>query len=379
MATIVRSEPRVRVGRGELRPVRALGRWAAGGVRRAAGAATLLAGLAVCFSIPVAQFLAFGYMLRSAGGVASTGRIGEALAGWRTAARLGAFLAAAWLCTLPAQVLASFAADAELVSPGSVGANRLRTASVAAGVFTVFHVGAAALYDLRWTRLFRPLSNLLWLARGVPRGSWYAERARAALAGWRRLHLFELVSLGVRGYLGTAMWLAAPSFFLLAGLDEPAMGVIGVCMLTWTASLLPVVQIRFAAEDRFGAFFEVGAARALRARAPAATFLATLAWLALSLVVYLSLVEEFPSGLEWIPSLAFVVAALPPRWMMGWAAARAASRDLPAGPWLRWPFWWLTLAVCLAFAATAFYMPHASFRGSWIHWDQPAFLFPIWR
>lgn len=379
MATAVGSEPRVRPGRAALRTVRAAGRLAAGGIRRFAGGVSLLAGLAVCFSIPVAQFLAFGYVLRSAGGLASTGRVGGALPGWRTAARLGSFLLAAWLFTLPAQVLASFAADAELVSPGSAAAGRLAAAAALAWAITAFHIGVAALYDLRWTRLFRPISNLLWLVRGARRRSWYAERARAAWAGWRRLRLDELLSLGVRGYLGTAIWLAAPSFFLLAGLDEPAMGVLGVCLLTWTASLLPVVQIRFAAEDRFGAFFEVRAARAVRTHAPAATFLATLAWLALSLAVYVVLIEQFPYGLLWIPSLVFVIAALPPRWLMGWASGRAAARGRPAGPWLRWPFWWLTLAVCLIFAATAFYMPYTSFRGSWIQWDHPAFLFPIWN
>lgn len=364
---------------GELSRSRRVLRAVANLFERIVGGTTIVVGLVVCLSVPVLQFLAFGYLLRSAGEIARSGRITRAFPGWRTAARIGSFGLVAWLFFLPARLLWGLAMDAELIEPGAGRAANLRVCAWVLGIAAGWHVFAAALHGLHWTRLFRPIANLVACRRGAFQRDWYGERYRTAVSGWNSLHLGELLSLGVRGYLGTALWLVVPSFFLLAGVNEPAMGVVGVGILTWVASHLPMAQVRFAAEDRIRAFFEVAKLRDLRARAPVVLFLASLLWLTLAISYGVFLIEDFPYGLLWIPSLAFVIAALPSRWLMGWAASCAFARDRSAGPWFRWPFWWLSFVASLAFAVSVYFMPYASFRGAWFLWDHPAFLLPILR
>ena len=68
------------------------------------GAVALTLGLSVLSAMPVAQFLAFGYLLEAGGRVARTGRLRDGFVGVRKASRVGSMVIGVWLFLLAAAV-----------------------------------------------------------------------------------------------------------------------------------------------------------------------------------------------------------------------------------------------------------------------------------
>lgn len=341
------------------------------------GVLSLTAGLVFCFAVPVLQFFALGYLLQSAGHVARTRRIRRAFWGVETAARVGSFAAAAGLLLFLFSVLVGFARDAALIDPQSASARFLGVLKYLVGAAIVAQFTIGFVRGLQWSYIFRPISNLRWLISDGWRWSFYRGQIVAALGSLRTLELPELLRLGVLAYLGSWLWLLPPSLLLLGGLREGLFRVLGIAALAYAVTMLPVMQTRFGVDRRWRVFVEGKAARELWARAPVAIFLATFAWLALGLIPYVLLIESFPYGLLWIPSVVFVATTLPARLGMAWAIGRAQGRDRRAGPWLHWPCRLLTYVAALIFSTLVFFAQHVDFRGSWILLDHPAFLFPV--
>jgi hypothetical protein len=345
--------------------------------RNGFGVISLLLGLVFCSTVPVLQFLALGYLLRSAGDVVRSGRLRKAFPGLQLAARIGSFVVTAWLLLFLLSILAGLARDAELIDAGSSSARWLFAMTLGAGVVITAQIAVAFIRGMDWTSIFRPLSNLKWLWRNGLRWTWHRQQIAAGVKTLRSLHLIELLRLGVLAYLGSLIWLLPPSLLLVGGQREGLFRVLGIALLAYSVTTLPVIQTRFAADPRWRVFIELSAARQLQGRVPLAVFLFTFLWLALGLIPYVLLIESFPYGLLWIPSLVFVLTTLPPRLGMAWTMGRALRRDRPAGPWFRWPCALLAYAAGLIFSTLIFFSPYVVFRGSWILLDHPAFLFPI--
>lgn len=346
-------------------------------LRNGFGVICLLLGLAFCSTVPVLQFLALGYLLRSAGDVVRSGRMRNAFPGIQSAARVGSFVLTAWLLLFVFSVLAGLTRDAELIDAGSSSARWLLALTLGAATVIGMQISIAFVRGLNWSYIFRPLSNLKWLWRDALRWSWYRQQIAVGVQELRSLRWIELLRLGVLAYLGSWVWLLPPSLLLVGGQREGLFRVLGIAWLAYSVTMLPLIQTRFAADPRWNVFFEWSAARQLRRRAPVAIFLFTFLWLALGLIPYVLLIESFPYGLLWIPSLAFVLTTLPPRLGMAWTVSRAMRREHVAGPWFRWPCGLLSYTAGLIFSTLVFFSPYVVFRGSWILLDHPAFLFPI--
>ena len=107
------------------------------------GAVALTVGLSVLSSAPVAQFLAFGYLLEAGGRVARSGRLRDGLVGVRKASRVGSIVVGVWLFLLPLQLVSSLAISAQLVDPGGAIARRWKVGLVVLTVLVALHILAA--------------------------------------------------------------------------------------------------------------------------------------------------------------------------------------------------------------------------------------------
>src|SRR3954452_19471060 len=105
-------------------------------------------------------------------------------------------------------------------------------------------------------------------------GTFWREADQSVRGFVRQMQLPHHFWLGVRGYAGALIWLLIPTALLaVANKTEPGpllISVIGGVCLIPVLGWLPLLQARFAAENRFGAFFELKAARQHIARAPLA-------------------------------------------------------------------------------------------------------------
>jgi hypothetical protein len=107
------------------------------------GVATLIVGLAVLAAIPIVQFLSLGYLLEASGRIARTGRFRSGFVGVRKAARVGDIVLGTWLVLLPVKVIASLAADAQLIDADGPLARRWRVALAVLTALAVIHLAAA--------------------------------------------------------------------------------------------------------------------------------------------------------------------------------------------------------------------------------------------
>src|SRR5690606_6315253 len=97
----------------------------------------------------------------------------------------------------------------------------------------------------------------------------------------------------------------------------------GLLMLVF--GWLPFLQARFAAEGRFGAFFELSPVRQAFKRAPIACFFAVLGVYVLALPLYLSKVALPPRDAMVLLTPLFIVSIYPAKVITGWAYHRAVA------------------------------------------------------
>ncbi len=335
------------------------------------GTLTLLGALAVLSTVPVLQLVTLGYLLHVSAHVARRGRLWGWLPGWRQAACWGWVLLALGVSALPLFLGGTLLENSYWIAPESPARAQLQRL-MAAGVW--IYLGGWLLLGLL----------VCWLRRGT-----FAQ-VRDHL--WRLLfhHLPRLGCLGLRGWLGAALWLALPVTVLVLGASlgverrsEEALNqgllvsLIGSILLGWVALRLVVMQTRFAVTNRFGEFFRPREARRWFARAPLAWLVAVVFTLGLALPLYLFKIAVVPQDAAWLPGVLFILMALPGRWLSGWAWYR--SRQAP-GP--RHWFWRHGARVLLVPAAffyvlIVFFSQYAVWHGIWGLYEQHAFLLPI--
>ncbi len=343
------------------------------------GAATLIVGLSVLATIPVAQLLSLGYLLEASGRVARNRRIRSGFVGVRTAARLGRVLVGVSILMVPLVLAASLRRSAHLIDPASRASRLWDVALVVLSALVLAQIASACLRGgrIRHFLVPRPIrSARLMLAPGA-----YGRARDAVWDFFMSLRLPYYFWLGLRGFAGAALWLVLPVSLLAAASRLPPglgtiVGLVGGALLALVLVHLPFLQARFAAENRWRAMFEPRALRRQFARAPVAFLVALVFTLVLALPLYLLKIEIVPREAAWLPSLLFVVSIFPARLLAGWAVGRAARREQPRHWFFRWSSRLTMLPVVLFYVLVVYFTQYLSWYGVWSLYEQHAFLVP---
>ncbi|MEQ1862018.1 MAG: hypothetical protein ABMA13_19030 [Chthoniobacteraceae bacterium] len=343
------------------------------------GFAAVIAALAACSVIPVLNFLSLGYLLNVSGTVARTGRLRDAFIGVRKASVLGSMVAGIWLVLWPARILSGFWRDAEIIAPGGPTAAGLRVAVIVVALLTFLHIGWACVRGGRLVHFLwpAPLRFFKWLR--APGKFDNAQRISIDYVIGLRLPFYFW--LGLRGFVGAVVWLAAPVGLLLLTTKLPVGGAAllslpALLMLLTVAIHLPFLQAHFAHSGRFAAMFEWREVRARFRRAPLAFWLALLVTLLFAIPLYLLKIELTPRELAWLPSLLFVAFIFPARILTGWATSRALRREQDRHWSVRWLGRLAIVPVALAYALVVYITPYLSWNGARSLLEQHAFLVP---
>ncbi len=345
------------------------------------GMVSLVVLLAVLAAIPILNILALGYLLEAEGRVARTGKFRYAFPLLPLAPRFGAITLGVWLWLFLVRIVADAAQDARIIAPGSPAAVGWQVVLSIVSVGVAVHLVLAIARGGGFWCFFRPLKNLLWLMAALRRGD-YFPRAEAAvrefIAALRIPHHFWL---GLRGFIGTFLWLAPPTaiFAALTDTSKPGQvlltlfgGVLLIPVLCW----VPFLQAHFAAENRMGAFLAVRKVRELYRRASIRCFLAVIVMYALALPMYLFKIAAPPRDALWFETMIFIATIYPAKIFVGWSYARAQRCEARQWFFLRWPLW-IVLAAALAFYLfLLFFTPAIGAFGRRVLFDHPALLLP---
>jgi len=344
------------------------------------GLAALIVGLSVLATIPLVQFASLGYLLEASARIARSGRLRDGLIGVRTAARLAGVVLGAILVLLPVWVVSQLWYSSQLISGDSQVTRQWRGALLVLAVLAAVQCGWACFRGGRLRHFLWPAP--LQLLRRLRRGGLYAEARDRLWEFVAGLHVTKFLWLGLRGFVGALFWLWLPvTLMVLAARVPPGLGVpaglLGAALLALVIIHLPFLQTRLAAENRFGAMFEVRAVRALFARAPLAFAVAVTTTLAFAVPLYALKAELVPREAAWLPSLAFVLFALPSRFLTGWAMARASRRADPRHGLIRWPARLALLPIVASYVLIVYFTQYVSWYGGWSLYEQHAFLVPV--
>ncbi|MDP1798686.1 MAG: hypothetical protein Q8K78_14425 [Planctomycetaceae bacterium] len=345
------------------------------------GMVSLVVLLATLAAFPILNILALGYLLEAEGRVARTGKFSYAFPLLPLAPRLGSIAVGVWLWLFLIRVVADAAQDAAVIAPGSPAATGWQVALVIVSIGVALHLLLAVARGGGFWCFFRPLKNVLWLRTAIRQGD-YFPRAEAAvrefIAALRIPHHFWL---GLRGFIGTFLWLlpATALFATLRDTSKPGQviltllgGIVLIPVLCW----VPFLQAHFAAENRLGAFLEVKRVRELYRRASIRCFLAIVVMYALALPMYLFKIAAPPKDALWFETMIFIATIYPAKIFVGWSYARAQRCEARQWWFLRWPLW-IVLAAALAFYLfLLFFTPAIGAAGRRVLFDHHALLLP---
>src|SRR5262245_8045996 len=340
------------------------------------GVVSLLVGLAMLAAIPVGQFLALGYILEASGRVARSGRLRDGFIGVWIAAKFGGIAIACFALWLPLYFISIQAEAARIIDPNGRIARQWEIALTILAVLFTLHASAALLRGGRLRHFINPL-NLPWLLLRTLRGGLYPEardRLWNATVGLRLPYYFWL---GVRGFVGALLWLAFPLLLLGLGHRFPVIGFIGALFLAVVVLYVPFLQVRFARDNRFRAFWELYQVRGTFRRAPLAFALALWVHLLFSMPLYILKIEVIPRDLVFLEGLVFLMFIFPARLLGGWAVARGAHRGTPRFWMLRWMGRFAVIPVVFPYVLVVFVSQHLSWHGIPSLYEQHAFLLPV--
>jgi hypothetical protein len=366
------------------------------------GTVFLIFALAALASVPVLQMLSLGYLLEVAGRVARNRRLRDGFIGIRPAARMATLSLGIAISWSPLLLLSHLGYIAFVVDSQSAAANNLHAALTLLTFLLLGHVIVAITAGGRlshflwplwlpwlllrlWKRNRRPLSH--WFAPAVfvrtirEQGLYRRSRDRFwdFVVGLRLPYYFWL---GLRGFLGTVLWLLIPVALLVAGIERPEgigplLGIAGGVLLVVVMLYAPFAQVRYASQRRLRCLFQISAVRQLFCRAPIAFLVALTATLVLATPLYLLKIEATPREITWIPSLVFVAFAFPARLLTGWAVSRAERHASPRHAVFRWAARLLIVPLIGAYVLIVFFTQYSSWHGTWSILEQHALLVPV--
>lgn len=351
--------------------------WVALQAARVFGALVLMIGLAVLAVIPIVQLLSLGYLLEASGRVGRSGRLRDGFIGLEKASRVGGLILGVWLTLQPLFLLSSYYVDARIIDPGGPVASKLAIALAILTALLLVHIAVACACGGKLRRFLFPFWNPVILYRSWRQGGLYARARDGVWDFARSLRLPHYFSLGLRGFLGSLIWLVIPITLLALGLKAPVIGVLGGFLVVLVVLYLPFLQVHFAAENRFRAIFDIRAVRQRFARAPIAFWTGLHAALLFPLPLYLLKIEVIPRGAGWMPSLIFIAFMFPARLLTGWAYGRAGRREENRHWFVRWAARLTTPLVAIVYAYAIFATQYISWEGIGSLYGQHAFLLPV--
>jgi len=345
---------------------------------------SLIVLLAIIAAIPIVNFLALGYLLELEGRVARTGKLRMAFPLLDVAPKFGSILLGTWLCIIPLRFLSGAAADARLVDSDSFAGRNLGTITSIVSVLMVLHIYGAIVRGRTLRSFLRPFKNIRWVLRSLFGNLEVLDECgqhRPWKEVFQSLRVKYHFSLGVRGFFGALAWLLIPTaLFSVADKAEGGPIIVtifgGVCLAA-VLFYLPFLQANFAAENRFGAWFELRKVSRLYRRAPLAYFFTVFVVSVLSMPLYLFKVVLPPEDAKWGVTLVFILSIFPAKILAGWAYHRANSRDYKK--WFGWRWLGRTLIVptLVLYVFILFFTQAIGEHGKQVLFEHHAFLLPV--
>lgn len=346
-----------------------------------AGVASLMMLLSVLAAIPVANFLALGYMLEGEGRVVRSGRLRDGVPLLGGLPRLGAVVFGTWASLLVVRAVATLAVDAALVDPDGAAASRWAVARLVVAPLVGLHIALAWRAGGSLSAFLRPLRNARYCHACWREGTLWSGAADGIAAVIRGIRPLRLFVLGVGGFLGAFVWLVVPTllFSRLRDTQHPGAALVtiaGGVLLLAVLSHVPLMQARFAAEGRMAAFHEVAAARAVLRRGPLLVPVALVLLYGLSLPLSLLKVIATPRDAVWLLTPIFVATIFPARLALGWAIARAGRQPRPRWIGFRLLGMALLTAALTVYLFLLFFTPAIDALGRRVLLDHHALLLP---
>lgn len=392
--------------------------WAATGF----GLVSLVCLLAFLVNIPILQIAVLGYFLASSANIARGGNLSTGFIGLKTASKIGRWAICISIVLIPLRVVGGLWANAQIIDAASQQTAGLSTSYSFLSVLTTIHILSALSCGGEIRHFFWPLvipfsvlarickriirfcrrivgrnknpeasahgnsSSKDWFVpkivwQKLRQGTLYTQSRDDTLNFLRRLQLPHFAWLGFKGFAGSAIWLLLPTV-LLANANHPRTGfaglsiLLGVLIAVPVFMILPMLQIQFAVDGKFGRLFDVRSAWRQMRRAPLACLLALLLTLLLALPLFLLKIEKIPSELFWLLSVLFVVLGWPARFAWGWVYRYVQPRARRASRGIRWPIGIFTAAIAFVFAFIFFLSRYTSWNGTLSLFENHVFLLP---
>ena len=219
------------------------------------------------------------------------------------------------------------------------------------------------------------------MLKKIRRGGAYQAARDGFWNFFAQLNLGYYFRLGIKGFVGTGLWLLIPTALLVVStsLDGAAAvitGLIGGSIAIPVFSVLPFLQAHFAVDGKMRRFLEVKPVVKNIGKAPIAHVIALLLTLVFALPLFLLKIEEIPAELLWSLSVVFVVFTWPARIIVGWAYALGTKREQPHRWWIRYPILTLAVPICFAFVFVLFFTRYITWNGALSLIENHVFLLP---
>ncbi len=336
---------------------------------------------AILAAIPLVNLLALGLLLESEGRVVRSGRLRDGIPFAGALPRLGAIVVGTWLWLLVIRFVAQGAADAALVAPGGPAERGWAIARVVTTLVVGVHLLAAWFAGGSFVSFFRPIRNARLLVDAVRSGTAWSTATGAVRQVIDVVAPGRLLWLGVRGFVGTFLWLFVPTVLFSALRDTTRPGqvlvtLLGAASLAAVLSWVPFLQARFAAEGRMEVFRDLATVREWWRRAPVVMLLALSILYGLSLPLFLFKVVAAPRDAVPFLTPIFVATIFPARLAVGWAAHRAAARDRRRWALLRVPVALVFVPLMGLYLFLLFFTPAIDALGRRVLFDHHALLLP---
>jgi len=345
------------------------------------GLLSLLLILAILAAIPGVNLLALGTMLEAEGRVVRSGRLRDGIPFAGALPRLGGLVVGTWLWILVIRLVTQAAADAALVDPGGPSARFWAVIRFVTSLAVGFHLLATWFSGGGFTSFFRPLRNGRRLVAAIRAGTAWQTATEALVRVIEGVQPGSLFFLGLRGFIGTFLWLVFPTLLFSALRDTTKPGQVlvtlaGAILLAVVLAWVPFLQARFAAEQRMAVFRDVATVREWWRRAPVVMLLALVILYGLSLPLYLFKIVAAPRDAVLFLTPIFILTIYPARLAVGWATHRALNR--PARRWLllRWPVAVAVLPLLAIYVFLLFFTPAIDAFGRRALFDHHALLLP---
>ncbi|MCP4194026.1 MAG: hypothetical protein GY768_25745 [Planctomycetaceae bacterium] len=364
----------------------ATGYWVASAASFSAGVGwlfglfSLLIGLSLLATIPVAQLLSLGYLMECSGRVVRTGRIRDGFVGVRKAAQVGSIVLGSWIVLWPARAVSSLWYSSYLLNGPSFESRLWRIGLIVITSLTVLHLVWAWFRGGRFFHFLWPAPIQL-LCR-LRKGGIYSAARDATWDFVTSLRLPHYFLLGVNGFVATALWLLIPVTLLVLASRVPVpigslLGLIGALLFAAVVMYLPFLQARFAATNDFSAMFDWRTIRLRYQHAPIAFLISLALTLTFALPLYLLKAELVPREAAWLPSLIFVLFMFPARLATGWALGRSEKCDFRRHFVFRWAAWITMVPVVAFYVLIVYFTQYVSWYGGLSLYEQHAFLLPV--